>query len=67
MVWAKDPSAVFIVEIWADEIRLKEVQRNLDFENLFFVERNIRGGLALYWRNSIDLSVDTFLKPTLML
>ena len=63
MVRAKDPSVVFIVKIWANEIRLKEVQWNLDFENLFFVERNNRGGgLALYWRNSIDLSIDTFSK-----
>lgn len=63
VVRAKDPSVVFIVEIWANEIRLKEVQWNLDFENLFFVERNNRGGgLALYWRNSIDLSIDTFSK-----
>lgn len=52
---AKDPSAVFITKTWADETRLKEVQRNLNFENLFFVKRNNRGGdLALYWRNSID-------------
>ena len=69
MVRAKDPSVVFIVEIWANEIRLKKVQWNLHFENLFFVERNNRGGgLALYWRNSIDLSIDTFSqKTTLML
>ena len=44
VVRAKDPSVMFIVEIWANEIRLKEVQWNLDFENLFFVERNNRGG-----------------------
>lgn len=63
VVRAKDPSVVFIVEIWANEIRLKEVQWNLDFENIFFVERKNRGGgLALYWRNSIDLSIDTFSK-----
>jgi len=35
----------------------------LEFENLFFVERNNRGGgLALYWRNSIDLNIETFSK-----
>ena len=39
------------------------IKHNLDFENLFFVERTNRGGgLALYWRNSIDLKVETFSK-----
>ena len=46
---AKDPSVVFIAETWADEARLKDMQRQIDSENLFFVERNNRGGgLALY-------------------
>ena len=63
MVRVKDPSAVFLAETWAVEARLKEIKRNLDFENLFFVERNNRGGgLALYWRDSIDLDVDSFSK-----
>ena len=49
---AKDPAVVFLAETWADEARLKEVQRNIEFDNLFFVERNPRGGggLALYWK-----------------
>lgn len=63
VVQAKDPSVVFLVGTWADEARQKKIKRYLDFENLFFVERNNRGGgLALYWRNSIDLNVDTFSK-----
>ena len=63
MVRAKDPSVVFLAETWADEARLKEVQRNLNFDNLFFVERNNRGGgLALYWNNSIKLDVECFSK-----
>ena len=63
VVQAKDPSAVFLAETWADVARLKEIKHNLDFENLFFVERTNRGGgLALYWRNSIDLKVETFSK-----
>ena len=54
MVREKDPSIVFLAETWADEARLKEVQCNLNFDNLFFVERNNRGGgLALYWNDSI--------------
>ena len=60
---AKDPSVVFIAETWADEVRLKDIQWQIDFEILFFVGRNDRGGgLALYWWNSIDLSIDTFSK-----
>ena len=63
MIRAKDPSAVFITETWANKARLKEIQRQIEFENLFFLERNNRGGgLALYWRNSLDLSIDTFSK-----
>ena len=63
MIRAQDPSAVFIAETWADEARLKDIQRQIEFENLFFVERNNRGGgLALYWRNSLDLSIDTYSK-----
>ena len=36
MVRAKDPSVVFLAETWADEARLKEMQRNLNFEFFFF-------------------------------
>ena len=57
---------MFLVETLADEVRLKEIKRNLNFKNLFFVDKNNRGGgLALYWRNSIDVNVDK--KITLML
>ena len=64
LIRAKDPSIVFLAETWADEVRLKEVQRNIKFDNLFYVERNPRGGggLALYWKNSIDVHVDSFSK-----
>ncbi|XP_050278364.1 uncharacterized protein LOC126719909 [Quercus robur] len=63
MVRAKDPSAVFLAETWADEARLKAMQRDLNFHNLFFVERNNEGGgLALYWSNSINLNVESYSK-----
>ena len=52
-----------LAETWTDEARLKKVQRNLNFDNLFFVEQNNRGGgLALYWNNSIKLDVECFSK-----
>ena len=55
---------MFLAETWADEARLKEVQRNIKFDNLFYVERNHRGGggLALYWKNSMDVNIDSFSK-----
>ena len=40
VIQAKDPPVVFLAETWADEARLKEVQRNIKFDNLFYVERN---------------------------
>ena len=61
MIRVKDPSIVFLAETWADEARLQEIKCKIEFDNLFFVERNNRGaGLALYWRNSINVNVDTF-------
>ncbi|XP_075659257.1 uncharacterized protein LOC142629162 [Castanea sativa] len=64
LIWVKDPSVVFLAETLADEASLKEVQRNINFDNLFYVEKNPRGGggLALYWKNSIDVHVDSFSK-----
>ena len=63
MIRGKDPSAVFLAETWADEARLKKVQRSIKFDNIFYVEKNSRGGggLALYWKNSIDVWVDSSL------
>ena len=66
LIRAKDLSIVFLAETWANEARLKEVQRNINFNNLFQVERNLKGwgggGLALYWKNSMDVHVDSFSK-----
>ena len=42
--WAKDPSILFIVETWKDEIKLKYIKRNLEFDHVFVVPRNNRGG-----------------------
>lgn len=36
VVWAKNLSTVLLAETWADEARLKEIKRNLEFDNLFF-------------------------------
>lgn len=63
LVQAKDPSIMFIDKTWAGEARLKDIKRKLEFDNLFVIPQiNRGGGLALLWRNSIDVNVETFSK-----
>jgi len=60
-VQAKDPSVVFIAKTWADEARLKEVKQKIQFENMFVVPREIKGGgLVLFWKESIAVIVEGF-------
>ena len=40
-IQVKDPSAVFLAEIWVGEARLKVVQRNLNFEIFFLLNEII--------------------------
>ena len=59
MVLAKDPSIVFLAKTWADEVRLKDVKRKIQFKNIFVSPRTSRGGgLVLFWRSSIDILVE---------
>ena len=59
MVQAKDSFVVFIAEAWADEARLNNVKRKIQFENMFVVPRTSRGGgLVLFWRSSIVVTVE---------
>ena len=44
IVRVKDPSVVFIAETWADEARLKDIKQKIQFENMFVVPREARGG-----------------------
>ena len=58
MARAKDPSVMFLAETGANEARLKNVLRKIMFENMFIAPRTNRGGgLVLFWRSSIDVSV----------
>ena len=58
IVRAKDPSIMFIAETLADEARLDMIQANLDFEHKWVVPRvGHGGGLALFWRSSVNLMV----------
>ena len=60
LVRAKDPSVVFIAETWADKARLKVLKNTLLFDEMFVVPRiNRGGGLVLFWKNSIKVSVKT--------
>ena len=61
LVWAKDPSVVFIAETWADKARLERVKRRIQFKNLFEVpRRNKVGGLAIFWKEDFSLNIETF-------
>ena len=59
IIWAKDPSVVFLSETLTDEARLEIVQRNINFEHWWVVPREGRGGgLVLYWKSLINLTVE---------
>ena len=60
-MWAKDPSIMFIAEIWTDKDRIVQVQRRIDFKNMLEVpRRNKVGGLVIFWTEYSDLSIETF-------
>ncbi|KAL0001342.1 hypothetical protein SO802_015123 [Lithocarpus litseifolius] len=63
IVRAKDPSIMLLTETWADETRIKDVLRRIKFENMFIALRmNRGGGLVLFWRSTIDVTVTGFSK-----
>ena len=60
LIWAKNLSVVFIVEIRTDEARLKEIKRKLKFDHMFLVPRIHRGGgLVFFRKGSMNLRVET--------
>ena len=55
---AKDPSIMFVAETFTDDARLEIVQRNIEHDHRWVVQREGRGGgLALFWKSSINLTV----------
>ena len=63
MVWAKDPSILFIAETWMDKVRLTRIQNRLDYRHKFVVPRKNKAcGLVLFWKDEFNLEVKTFLK-----
>ena len=63
LVWAKDPSVIFLAETWTDKVRLEQVQRRIQFKNLFEVLRiNKGGGLVFFWKEGFPLDIETYSK-----
>lgn len=59
LVWAQDPTVVFLAKIWLDEARLTGLKERMGFGDSFGVSRVTRGGgLALFWKKEIDLLVE---------
>ena len=44
MIWAKDPSILFLAETLADDVRLDTVQRSINYEHKWVVLKEGRGG-----------------------
>ena len=59
LVRVKDPSILLLAKIWADEVRLKEVIRKIQCENMFVYPRTSRGGGSMFsWGSTIDVIVE---------
>ena len=59
LVRVKDPSILLLAKIWADEVRLKEVIREIQCENMFVYPRTSRGGGSMFfWGSTIDVIVE---------
>ena len=59
LVRAKDPSVVFLAETLTDDARLEFIQSSINFDHRWVVPRvGKSGGLVLYWRSSINLSIE---------
>ena len=59
LVQAKDLFFMIIVETWIDKARLDRLQRNINFEHKWLVERSTRGvGLALFWKSTVNLFME---------
>jgi hypothetical protein len=58
---AQDPSVMFLIETWQDEGPLEKLRCQLQFDSKFVVNRrNKGGGLCLFWKKDVKLSVQSF-------
>jgi hypothetical protein len=61
MVREQDPSALCLIETWADEPQLELIRVQLHFSNKLVVpRRNKGGGLALFWKQTLDLQISSY-------
>ena len=61
LVRVKDPSAVFLMETWSNEEQLELLRCRLHFNNKLVVPSNNKGGgLALFWKNNLNLSISSY-------
>ena len=60
LVRAKDPSVMFLAETLTNDARLEVIQNSINFDHKWVVPRVGRsGGLVLYWRSSINFSIES--------
>jgi hypothetical protein len=61
MVREKDPTALFLIETWADDPQLEVLRVQFHFQNKLVVpRRNKGGGLALFWKQDLDLQIASY-------
>ena len=59
LIRAKDPSVLFLAETLTDEARLEFIQNSINFDHRWVVPKvGCSGGLVLYWRSSINLTIE---------
>ena len=61
LIWAQDPSIVFLSETWLDKARLGDIRIKLNFGGMIKVCRDTRErGIVIYWKKDVDFSLGTF-------
>ena len=57
----KDPKIVFLMETKLEKIPMERIGRKVQFNNIFVMPHvNMAGGLALLWREEINLDIQTY-------
>ena len=63
IVQAEGPKIVFLSETWPSRKHMEKVKKELEFDGLFIVPSDGKGGgLALLWKSEVAMWVDSFLK-----
>ena len=61
MIWAQDPSIVFLAETWLDKDRLETIKARYKFGGLVEVSRENRGGgVTVLWKKECDFTMDSY-------